>query len=140
MRTKFEPLFDEPDALVALSIVVHWRKVHRARDEDLHCAARALVDRGDLDERRWRRILLEAQQLDDCFVPGSDLKRYARFDALDLAVATGTPLSEEMQSELRTRLDLARCRPHDDEVRAEIAYLQAMISRAVASEHGIADA
>ena len=140
MRTKFEVLLDEPDALVAISIVVHWRKVHRARDEDLHCAARAMIDRGDLDERRWRRILLEAQQLDDCLVAGSDLKRYARFDALDLAVATGTPLSEDMQVELRARLDLARRRPPDDEIRAEIAYLQAMISRAVASEHGIADA
>ena len=137
MRTKFELLFDEPDALVALSLVVHWRKVHRARDEDLHCAARAMIDGGALDERRWRRILLEAQQLDDCFVAGSDLKRYSRFDALDLAVATGTPLSEEMQSELRARLDLARRRPQDDAVRADIAYLQAMISRAVASEHGV---
>ena len=135
VRTRFELLLDNPDAVVALSIVVHWRATHRAADEDLHRAARAMIGGGDLDEQRWQCILREARHLHDCLIAGADLKRYARFDALDLAVSSGVPLREEMQRQLRARLDRARSKPSTDEIRAEIDYMQGLISRAIASEH-----
>lgn len=139
--TRFERLFDQPDALVALWLVAYWRSTSRATDENLHRAARGMINRGELAENRWRDILREAEEFERIIEPHVECDRLwsmtVRVPDFELAIAAGVPLTDRQQQTLRGLIEHLRGRSAPDEIR-ERARLQGLLSRAIAqANHGV---